>query len=275
METPTRQIRQNRDTGEEQAGGEPIITVKGLAAGYGKDTVIENVSFEVRRGEIFVILGVSGCGKSTLLKNMMGLYKPLAGKVIIGGVDINTAGKEEIKKIRLDMGILFQSAALFGSMTIGENISLVLKEYLDLPDETIDLIVRMKLAMVDLAGYGNHLPSEISGGMKIRAGFARAMALDPSVLFLDEPSAGLDPVTAAEIDILIKSINAGMGTTMVIITQELESIFSIATRGILLDKGEKGIIAEGDPRELKENSSDPRVTSFFNRKPMGQKKVGA
>ncbi len=254
---------------------EPAISVKGLTAGYGGDTIIENVSFDVQPGEIFVILGESGCGKSTLLKHMMGLYRPYAGAVIIEGVDINAAEREELKRIRMGLGVLFQSAALFGSMTLKENVALALEEYTGLAQDTIDLIVRMKLAMVDLAGYGNHLPSEVSGGMKIRAAFARAMALDPSVMFLDEPSAGLDPVTAAEIDILIKSINAGMETTMVIITQELQSIFNIATRVIVLDRQEKGIMATGDPRELKETSGDPRVANFFNRRPMKQRKAVA
>jgi phospholipid/cholesterol/gamma-HCH transport system ATP-binding protein len=260
------------ERGEGQ-GERPIILVEGLTAGFGTNTIIDNVSFDVRKGEIFVILGESGCGKSTLLKHMMGLYAPLKGRVVIEGVDITTAGPEELKRIRMSVGVLFQSAALFGSMTLSENIALALEEYTDLPHETIDLIVRMKLAMVDLAGYGNHLPSELSGGMKIRAGFARAMALDPTVLFLDEPSAGLDPMTASEIDILIKSINKGMGTTMVIITQELESIFNIASRVIMISRDEKGIIAKGDPRELKKKSDDPRVFNFFNRRPMRQNRV--
>jgi phospholipid/cholesterol/gamma-HCH transport system ATP-binding protein len=253
----------------------PAVSVKGLTARYNEKTIVENVSFDVKRGETFVILGESGCGKSTLLKHMMGLYKPYAGTVSIGGVDINAAETERVNKIRKGIGVLFQSAALFGSMTLKENIELALTEYTDLDEESIDLIVRTKLAMVDLAGYENHLPSEVSGGMKIRAGFARAMALEPWVMFLDEPSAGLDPITAAEIDILIKSISAGLETTMVIITQELESIFNIASRVIILDKDKKGIIARGDPRELKEKSEDSRVANFFNRRPMKQKKVRA
>jgi len=261
------------DKGE--APGSPLISVKGLTAAYDGNVIIENVSFEVQRGEVFVILGASGCGKSTLLKHMMGLYRPHSGQVVIDGVDVNTADRNELKKMRMGMGVLFQSAALFGSMTVGENIALALKEYTDLTDETIELIIRVKLAMVDLAGYGNHFPSELSGGMRIRAGFARAIALDPAVLFLDEPSAGLDPITAAELDILIKSINAGMGTTMVIITQEIESIFNIADRVIVLDRDSKGIIAEGDPRELKKTSGDPKVSNFFNRRPMKQKKARA
>jgi phospholipid/cholesterol/gamma-HCH transport system ATP-binding protein len=169
--------------------------------------------------------------------------------------------------VRMDLGVLFQSGALFGSMTLEENVALPLQEYTALDSAAIELIVRMKLGLVNLAGYENHLPSELSGGMKKRAGLARAMALDPTVLFFDEPSAGLDPITSVELDNLIKSINAGMGTTMVIVTHELESIFNIAHRVLMLDKGAKGIIAEGDPRELKDHSTDPRVVNFFNRRP--------
>jgi phospholipid/cholesterol/gamma-HCH transport system ATP-binding protein len=246
---------------------EPVIVVDRLTARFGENTIFERVSFQVHPGEILVILGGSGCGKSTLLKHLIGLYRPAAGRVLLNGVDIMTADENKLRHLKTGIGVLFQSGALFGSMTLAQNVSLSLQEYTDLSQEAIDLIVRMKLAMVDLAGYENHLPEEISGGMKKRAGLARAMALDPTVLFFDEPSAGLDPITAAELDILIKSINAGMGTTMVVVTHELESIFSIAHRVIMLDKSAKGIIAEGDPRDLKDHSRDPRVKNFFNRKP--------
>jgi phospholipid/cholesterol/gamma-HCH transport system ATP-binding protein len=161
--------------------------------------------------------------------------------------------------------MLFQSGALFGSMTIGENVALSLTEFTDLSEKAMDLIVKMKLGMVELSGYENHFPSELSGGMKKRAGIARAMSLEPAVLFFDEPSAGLDPITSAEIDLLIKKINEGIGTTMVIVTHDLETIFNIAHRIIMLDKGTKGIIAEGDPRELKEHSDNQKVRNFFNR----------
>jgi len=249
----------------------PIITVEGLTARFGDDVILENVSFQVFRGEILVILGGSGCGKSTLLKHLIGLYRPYAGRVRIHGVDIHTDDEAELRKLRIGFGVLFQSGALFGSMTLAENVALPLQEYTDLPGEMLDLIVKMKLGLVQLAGYENHLPEEISGGMKKRAGLARAMALDPTILFFDEPSAGLDPITAVELDILIKSINAGMGTTMVIVTHELESIFNIAHRVVMLDKSARGIIAVGEPRELKENSADPRVVNFFNRQPSGHK----
>jgi phospholipid/cholesterol/gamma-HCH transport system ATP-binding protein len=245
----------------------PAIVVDQLTARFGDNTIFDRVSFEVNRGEILVILGGSGCGKSTMLKHMIGLYKPATGQVLINGVNINTDDDRILRQVRMDLGVLFQSGALFGSMTLGENVSLPIQEYTDLDLATIDLIVRMKLGLVGLTGYENHLPSEISGGMQKRAGLARAMALDPTILFFDEPSAGLDPITAVELDILIKSINAGMGTTMVIVTHELESIFNIAHRVIMLDKAARGIIAEGDPRELKDHSTDPRVLNFFNRRP--------
>jgi phospholipid/cholesterol/gamma-HCH transport system ATP-binding protein len=250
----------------------PIITVENLTASFGESTIFEDVSFEVYQGEIFAILGGSGCGKSTLMKHMIGLHEPVRGSVSINGINITTADERGLRKARLAVGIAFQSSGLLGSMTLAENVALPLLEYTDLSPGVIRLMVKMKLGMVHLAGYENHLPAELSGGMKKRAGLARAMALDPMVLFFDEPSAGLDPVTSAELDELIKGINAGMGTTMVIITHELQSILRIAHRVIMLDKNAKGIIAEGDPRWLKEHSTDPRVFSFFNGQMAGKKK---
>ena len=245
----------------------PVIEVDQLTARFGDNTIFEKINFQVNQGEILVILGGSGCGKSTLLKHLIGLYQPAGGKVLINGVNINTANERLLQQVRMGFGVLFQSGALFGSMTLAENVGLPLYEYTDLDPATVELIIKMKLGLVSLAGYENHLPSEISGGMKKRAGLARAMALDPTILFFDEPSAGLDPITSAELDILIKGINAGMGTTMVIVTHELESIFNIAHRVIMLDKSARGIIASGDPLELKEHSDDPRVLNFFNRRP--------
>jgi phospholipid/cholesterol/gamma-HCH transport system ATP-binding protein len=252
---------------------QPVIVVEGLTARFGDDVILQDVSFAVQRGEILVILGGSGCGKSTLLKHMIGLYRPYAGRVLVNGVDVNSGNEAQLRRLRMGIGVLFQSGALFGSMTLAENVALPLQEYTDLDPETIELIVRMKLGLVQLEGYENHLPSEISGGMKKRAGLARAMALDPTVLFFDEPSAGLDPITSVELDNLIKGINAGLGTTMVIVTHELESIFNIAQRVVILDKSAKGIIAVGDPRDLKEHSEDPRVVNFFNRRPMPVKEM--
>jgi phospholipid/cholesterol/gamma-HCH transport system ATP-binding protein len=245
---------------------EPIIVVENLTARFGDNTILQNVSFEVTKGEIFVILGGSGCGKSTLLKHLIGLYEASSGKIVINGVDITTADERQMNKVRMQFGVSFQSSALLGSMTLAENVALPLEEYTDLSPEEINLIVKMKLGLVNLAGYENHFPSELSGGMMKRAGLARAMALDPIVLFFDEPSAGLDPITSAELDSLIKTINAGMGTTMVVVTHELQSIFNISHRVIMLDQSAKGIIAEGDPRWLKDHTTDPRVFNFFNRK---------
>jgi phospholipid/cholesterol/gamma-HCH transport system ATP-binding protein len=248
---------------------EPAIVVEGLTARYGEATIFEQVGFRVERGEIFVILGGSGCGKSTLLKHLIGLYQPYAGSVVVNGTDLAVADDRTLNRVRKEFGVLFQSGALFGSMTLAENVALPLQVYTDLDAATIDGLVRTKLALVNLSGFENHLPSEISGGMKKRAGLARAMALDPTILFFDEPSAGLDPVSSAGLDNLIRDLNAALGTTMVIVTHELESIFSIAGRVIMLDKEARGIIAAGDPRELRDSSPDRRVRDFFNRRPPG------
>ncbi|MDD3845226.1 MAG: ATP-binding cassette domain-containing protein [Syntrophorhabdaceae bacterium] len=245
---------------------EPVIKVEGLTVRYGSNTVLDNVDFEVQPGEIFVIMGGSGCGKSTLLRNVIGIETPAGGNIWINGTDTAMLDDGELTKLHMGIGMLFQSSALFGSMTIGENVALPLTEFTGLSVEDIESIVKMKLGMVELAGYDNHYPSELSGGMRKRAGIARAMALDPAMLFLDEPSAGLDPVTSAELDLLIKKLNEGTGTTMVIVTHELETIFNISHRIIMLDRDAKGIIAEGDPRTLRTDSDDPRVTNFFNRR---------
>ena len=244
-----------------------IIDVENLAAQYGENVIFRDVTFSVFKGEILVILGGSGCGKSTLLKHMFGLYKPASGRVLLNGVDVSTNDETELAHLRRNIGVLFQSGALFGSMTLAENVSLPLETYTDLPLPMIERIVRMKLSLVGLAGYENYLPSELSGGMKKRAGLARAMALDPTVLFFDEPSAGLDPITSAGLDNLMKKINKGLGTTMVVVTHELDSIYSIADRVVMLDKEAKSIIATGDPRMLRDTSPDPRVKNFFSRNP--------
>lgn len=241
------------------------IKVTEMVAGYEEDIILNRINFEVFEGEIFVILGGSGCGKSTLLKHLIGLNRPMAGNIIIDGVDITGNKRGNLQKILLKCGILFQSGALFGSMTVAENVALPVQEHTDLPASYIDNIVKMKLAQVSLTGYENHLPSEISGGMRKRAGLARAMALNPKILFFDEPSAGLDPVTSAELDQLIIRLNRCYGTTMVIVTHELPSIFTVAHRVIMLDKRFKSIIAEGSPLNLRDNSQNPYVRQFFNR----------
>jgi phospholipid/cholesterol/gamma-HCH transport system ATP-binding protein len=249
----------------------PIIEVENLTARFGDRTIFKNVNLTVYQGEILVVLGGSGCGKTTMLKHMIGLYQPYTGRVLIDGIDVNTDNERQLNQLRRKIGVSFQSGALFGSMTLGENVALTLKEFTDLPPAAIDYLVKMKLAMVNLAGFENHFPSELSGGMQKRAGVARAMALDPMVLFFDEPSAGLDPITGVELDIMIKRLNTGMGTTMVVVTHELQSIFKISDRIIMLDKDAQGIIAEGDPKVLKD-STDPKVHAFFNREPASPEK---
>jgi len=245
-------------------GRDVVIRVRDLRVGYGEDIVLDQVSFDVYEGEVFVILGGSGCGKSTLLKGMIGLIPPFAGRVLIDG-DSVSEDEERLKGIFRKIGVLYQGAALFGSMTVAENVALPIQAYTRLPPESVNVIVQMKLSLVNLNGYENHLPSELSGGMKKRAGLARAMALNPKILFFDEPSAGLDPVTSAELDQLILQLNRNLGTTMVIVTHELQSIFAVAQRVIMLDRQTRGIIAEGDPQYLRDHSQNQAVKRFFNR----------
>ena len=237
----------------------PIIIATDLTMGWKDQNLLEHQSFEVMRGEVFAILGRSGCGKSTLLRCLTGLEEPKGGSLSIEGV------APSLEVGRPPYGVMFQSGALFGSLTVGENVALSLTEWTDLPPEAVDAIVRAKLRLVGLQGCEHKHPPELSGGMKKRAAIARAMALEPSLIFLDEPSAGLDPVTAVELDELILALCTGLGLTVVLVSHELESIFKIATRCILLDKESKSIIARGDPRRLRDSSAQPEVHQFFNR----------
>ncbi len=244
-----------------------MISVRNLTVGYGTTTVIRDVSFDVRPGEILAILGRSGCGKSTLFKAMVGLIEPFGGEVYIDGEKVLPVLGGTSEKLLRKIGVLFQSGALFSSMTLAENVALPLRLFTTLAERIIERLVLFKLAEVGLVGKERLLPSELSGGMQKRAALARAMALDPKILFFDEPSAGLDPVTSAEIDQTILKINSSLGTTIVIVTHELQSILTVADRAIMLDKDEQNIVAQGRPWEMKENPRDPRVADFFNRSP--------
>ncbi len=248
-----------------ESSGVPAIEVDKLQAGYDGDVVLQEVTFSVRPGEIFFIIGGSGCGKSTLLRHLVGLHHPMAGTVKFFGQPFTLAGVTDRRAMLKTFGMLFQGGALWSSLTLRENVALPLEEYTPLSTREINEIATLKLAQVGLGGFEDYFPAEISGGMKKRAGLARALALDPEIVFFDEPSAGLDPVTSRKLDELVLQIRDTFGTTIVVVSHELASIYSIADRVIMLDRAEKGIIAEGKPRELAANSRDPRVSEFLRR----------
>ena len=245
--------------------GEAIITVNDLDMGYGSFVLMRNLNFTVRRGDVFIIMGGSGCGKSTLLKILIGLKEPLQGQVFHKSVSFWEADPEERQQMMKRFGILYQSGALWSSMTLAENVILPLEQYTDLSRNQMREIASLKLSLVGLAGFEEFYPSEISGGMRKRAALARAMALDPDILFFDEPSAGLDPVSSRLLDDLILELRDSLGSTVVIVTHELASIFAIANNSVYLDVETRTMTANGDPKKLLAESKDPTVRKFLTR----------
>lgn len=241
-----------------------LISVNNLSSYYGRKQVLYDISFSIQSRRIFVIMGMSGCGKSTLLKHLIGLKPSPPGSIYIEGEDISKWSHTKWNDYWLRIGILFQNGALFNSMTVGQNIALPLTVHTNLPDKIIKIMVEMKLHMVGLSGTGHLMPSQLSGGMRKRAGLARALAMDPELLFIDEPSSGLDPITAAGLDELLLSLKEAFGMTLVVVTHELESAFRIADHMIVMDQGK--IIASGTPEEIR-RMDDPRVQQFLNRRP--------
>jgi phospholipid/cholesterol/gamma-HCH transport system ATP-binding protein len=244
--------------------GGPAISVRNLRVNYGEREILHGINFEVKPGETLVILGGSGSGKSTLLRTLVGLERPTGGEIWIGGKDFAALSEAERDELRKKMGMSFQGGALFGSSTVGENVALPLREHTRLDNSTIEIIVRLKLNQVGLSGFENYMPAQLSGGMKKRAAIARALAMDPEILFFDEPSAGLDPIIAAGIDELILKLKRAFQITIVIVTHELASAFLIADRMVLIDKG--NVVADGTPEQLRE-SQQPRVRQFLDRVP--------
>jgi phospholipid/cholesterol/gamma-HCH transport system ATP-binding protein len=243
-----------------------LIGVRGLTMAYGDFVLMRDLDFDIERGDVFVIMGGSGCGKSTLLRHLIGLKEPAAGSIHYGVVDFTHADQTRRDEILRNVGVLFQSGALYSSLTLAENVSLPIEEYLpELSRDEVREVASLKLSLVGLAGFEDYYPSQISGGMKKRAGLARALALDPEVLCIDEPSAGLDPISSKLLDELILELSESLGTTIVIVTHELASIFDIATTSVFLDVESRTMTALGPPKELRDHSPDPAVRAFLNR----------
>jgi len=253
------------NTGTEKLNNSPHIIVSDLTMAYGDFVIQRDLDFTVNHGDIFIIMGGSGCGKSTLLRHLIGLKSPAKGQVFYGDINFWEVSSDERSRIMRTCGILYQSGALWSSMTLAENVALPLEEYSGLGPRDIKEIVSLKLALVGLAGYEEFYPSEISGGMRKRAGLARAMALDPEILFFDEPSAGLDPVSARRLDDLILELRDSLGTTIVIVTHELASIFAIGNNSVFLDGETRTMIAQGDPNKMLAETDDPKVKEFLTR----------
>ena len=245
--------------------GAPHIEVRQVTLGYGEYVVQRGLDFAVNKSDIFVVMGGNGCGKTTLMRALVGLQAPLEGTVRYGGEDFWGAAEEGRQQLMRRLGILFQGGALWSSLTLAENVSLPLHEYTSLSNAQIDELVALKLALVGLAGFEEYFPSEISGGMQKRAGLARAMALDPEILFFDEPSAGLDPISARRLDELILELRESLGATVVVVTHELASIFTIGNNSVFLDPDTKTMIAAGDPKVLRDDTSNPKVRTFLTR----------
>ena len=241
------------------------ITIQDLTMAYGDFVLMRDLDFTVNRGDVFIIMGGSGCGKSTLMKIMIGLKSPAKGRVFYGDVNFWESELEERDRMMRQMGILYQSGALWSSMTLAENIALPLEQYTDLSHGQVRELASYKLSLVGLAGFEDFYPSEIGGGMRKRAGLARAMALDPEILFFDEPSAGLDPISAHLLDELILELRESLGTTVVVVTHELASIFAIGNNSVFLDAETRTMTAGGDPKKLRDESPDPKVRSFLTR----------
>jgi phospholipid/cholesterol/gamma-HCH transport system ATP-binding protein len=250
------------------ASSDILISVRNLRVGYGGKVILEHINFEVRRGEVFAILGKTGSGKSTLLKNLIGLYTPMEGEVLFGEKNMAETQGADRQRLLRSFGVLYQGGALFGSMTVLENVRLPLDAFNRLPEPAMDLVALSKLKLVDMKESAAKFPAELSGGMQKRAALARAIVTDPGILFLDEPSAGLDPVTSAEMDALFKKFSRDSGITVVMVTHELSSIYAIADRVILLDTEKKTILAEGNPHDLRDHATDPIVQKFFRRETM-------